>query len=114
MTSTILIPNCEYKTFEDIRKVIHDANPVLIIYESFEKNEKRAIFTFNHPMSIPDELAKYRIRVENPKRIDFSKVKFPSDPLDEKIVESLDKGSVEVEIKTPKIAEKKKTKKKSN
>lgn len=81
MTATVVLNNCDYPTFAAIRRAVHDSNPVVLTYESYDKDAKRGIFTFVQPMSIPDELIPYRVKISIPQKPNFLGITFPDPAL---------------------------------
>lgn len=78
MATLVVIPDCDYITFEAYRDEILDKCPWALMNDIFAKNRMEAHFFFHDTKYIPNILLQYAIL---PDRIpyDFSHIKLPEE-----------------------------------
>ena len=76
MATLVIIPNCDYVTFEAIRDEILDKRPFALKSVIYSKNRYETHFFFHDVKYIPPELMKYAI-IGEMKQCDFSHINFP-------------------------------------
>lgn len=76
MATLIIIPKCDYVTFEAIRDEILDKCPFALMNDIFAKNRMEAHFFFHDVKYIPQQLMKYTI-IPKLKEYDFSHINLP-------------------------------------
>lgn len=78
MATLIVIPNCDYVTFEAIRDEILDKCPFALMNDIYAKNRNEAHLFFHDVKYIPSELMKYAI-IGEMKIYDFSHINLPKE-----------------------------------
>lgn len=76
MATLVVIPDCDYATFEAIRDEILDKCAFAIMNDIFASNRMEAHFFFHDVKYIPPQLMKYAV-IPKLKAYDFSKINLP-------------------------------------
>lgn len=76
MATLVVIPDCEYATFEAIRDEIFDKCPFALMSNTYAGKRKEAHFFFHDTKYIPNILLQYAM-LPDPFPYDFSKIKLP-------------------------------------
>lgn len=76
MATLVVIPNCDYVTFEAIRDEILDKCPFALMNDIYAGKRKEAHFFFHDVKYIPADLMHYAM-IPMKHAYDFSKIKLP-------------------------------------
>ena len=77
MSTLVIIPNCDYATFEAIRDEILDKQPFALMNDIYASKRFEAHFFFHDIKYIPDELKPYIMHVPIKDVCDFSNIRLP-------------------------------------
>ena len=78
MATFVIIPNCDYVTFEAIRDEMLDKRPFALMSAIYSKNRFEAHLLYHDVKYIPSELMKYAL-IGEMKPCDFSHINLPKE-----------------------------------
>ena len=77
MATLIVIPNCDYATFEAIRDELLEKQPFGLMSNTYASKRFEAHFFFHDERYIPKELMEYKAIFMNKGIYDFSNIRLP-------------------------------------